>query len=210
MLRDRALDRLLVRHSRCSLVEGIEVCVHANDGEYDAVLAKVGAALRLIGELDPRRLERLRQDVRSILVIHAGQSAFGYASRLMQLDLPLVTRGSAGMVAIVIVHEAAHARLAAAGIITTRHTEARIERRCVLEQIAFMRLLEEAGWRGLPKAMEQLTAALSAPWWTKERRHQRELILLSQLGFGPLFVRSWSLLSRPRGGRAVESRNRSA
>jgi hypothetical protein len=97
-------------------------------------------------------------------------------------------------ISLVIIHEAAHARIAKAGVHYWPDLRQRIESRCILEEMGFCRRLEAAGW-GMDKRIAWYEHRLSAPpyptWsvgkWTGQ------LLLTSLFGL-PLYL-LYTLLS---------------
>lgn len=140
-----AADRLLFRGGTAAVVRDIQVtCPGAAD--HAALVDKSAAALDLIAVLDPVRLERIRRLVRRVIItdLPGARGAYIFGSRTCLLSADHVRERSAALVALTIVHEAAHVRVDSAGIRFWPDLKARIERRCDREQLAFAQLLEKA------------------------------------------------------------------
>src|SRR5687768_10846648 len=94
---------------------GIPVGVDRALGDSAPAFAKVAEALDLIVRVEPRRGARLRSDVAAV-VVSRRPTAFSALSSTCYLDFELVARSTAGSIALALVHEAVHARFAAAGV----------------------------------------------------------------------------------------------
>ncbi len=119
------------------LAHGISVGIPRDEGQADERFAKVERALTLIGDLAPRRLERVRSDLSEILVGPGRRASLWVRSRTCVLPDSQVDRRSVSHVALMIVHEAAHARLARAGVRDRLERRHRVEILCVGEEIEF-------------------------------------------------------------------------
>ena len=130
----------------------------------DDVLKKVTAALGIIERFDPRRLQQLANRGTRILVLTPiGGHQYDSAGDVIELEARMVASATAFRLAISIVHEAAHARIASLAR-TTRQNTWRVERRCVEEEIAFAhRLTKDQQWLDEWEAAKR--AQLQKPWW---------------------------------------------
>ena len=151
----------------------------------ETAMARVSEALSLIRRYDPRRFDRiLRDGVRIVFTRHIGNAQYWRPVNVIALDLPSVIRWSASQTATSIVHEATHARLALSGIISRRATISRVERRCVEEEITFVRRLPQSN-----EAFEQWAAkkrsSLATEWWTRREMARRRVALLEREGGPP-------------------------
>jgi hypothetical protein len=156
---------LLLVSTRTRL-DGFDVYDASIDGT-EAPLGRISEALELIRARAPRRSERLRRDVRRIVVIAAGGPEYW-----PEADAIVVTRRTLDQsreeVALVIVHEATHARLWAMGIPYIHALRGRIEHTCVRAEVAFAQTLPDAeGWT------ERLQRKLETPWWTDDALRAR-------------------------------------
>ena len=111
------------------------------------VLDRAEVALALIGQRDPVRLARLRRDTPRVLLgaRRVGDACYDAASDLVVLNLEVVGRRetSPTQLALLIVHEAAHARIERTGIRYTPECRVRIERVCRRAELAFAERLPE-------------------------------------------------------------------
>lgn len=103
--------------------------------DSDAITGAMTEALVLMNNVDPRRFGRARKSIRRILIAPIRDNAYWVLSGTCILSDEQVDGGSTVGIATV-VHEAVHARLDhwANG----PELRSRIERRCLLEQIAFV------------------------------------------------------------------------
>jgi len=141
----------------------------------DAVLQRVRSAMMLIERYDERRLRFLaRAGTRILLMSPSVGNQYWAAVNAIVLDATLLPTRSRESVAVTLVHEAAHARIESL-IHQTRRMAPRVERRCVEEEIAFVRRLP-AGDEATVRAWEAAKrATLESPWWTL-RTNVRKLV----------------------------------
>lgn len=120
-----------------------------DDDERTRVYPKVAAALRLIAEHDPRRMERLRCLVSGIYIdSDVGPLGRWYRRiRLIQLKRSYIgaDETTAGHLAATIVHEGAHAWLESRGFTYREHERVQVERICVRNEVAFLRRVPGEG-----------------------------------------------------------------
>jgi hypothetical protein len=138
--------------------EGFFHLFYERDDGADAAEAfmKVGTALALIAQADPRRYRRIAADMPRIFVRRGGGSAYWSLVDTCVLEDRHVRQDPRANVALTIVHEAAHARLYRRGIRYWPDLVERIEHRCIMEQILFTRRLKRMGWEvdGMTKYLE--------------------------------------------------------
>ena len=174
-------------------VSGVDVGHAAADA-----FATVSEALNIIYEVDPKRLRRIQRDVKYLLVTDAPSSAYLALSRTCLLSRRLVGRRHPVRVALTIVHEATHARIASAGIISRDSLRARIEKRCVAEQVALLMKLRDAGYGGTEAWATYLEERLRRPWWTPDEVLRRKEMMLQEHGAPRWLLRLNALLNRNR------------
>jgi hypothetical protein len=128
-------------------------------------LAKLSAALRVIGRFDGRRARRLVHDrTRILLITPVGASHYDAEANVIVLEATDVVTRPVWRVASTLVHEAGHARLRC--IPVTSRNIARIERRCVEEEIAFVHRLPPVDPDWMTQYEASKRAQLDTPWWT--------------------------------------------
>jgi hypothetical protein len=132
------------------------------------ILHTLTEALALIARYDPRRLRRLVDGGTRILLEPETYTCFYIpATHVMVLNTGLFTGYDVVEIATAIVHEATHARIM--GLVgrpfTPRRNRPREERRCIEEEIAFVRR-----WQPDPEKLQvweaYKRAQLERPWWT--------------------------------------------
>ena len=163
----------LTKHRR-SL--GVAIVNFAPRGtSFEAALAKVSEALALIDGYDPRRFRRITRDVKYVIVARTRVSTvaeYWHSLRACMLDIDFVTGNSPGVIAMLIAHEATHARLRRIPVRSARH---RVERCCVHQEIAFAERLPEparaalVGWAQTKQVDEAFWSESSV----RERANQR-------------------------------------
>jgi len=129
------------------LISGLRVSIpFASQTERDRLLADITASIDLIGAYDPKRLQRMRSDVHRILLVHWPlEMSLGYfttSPAVCHINASVFDSEKTGRVVVgacVLVHEATHARLYAAGIRPAAEEDMRIrmERTCLRAQLAF-------------------------------------------------------------------------
>jgi hypothetical protein len=144
-------------------VLGIELSRYMLRSEQELVFfGRVQRALELIARYEPRRLDRIRRDVRTICGISNGPNHYERSGRAIVLTWPSILATPAEL-AMTIVHEATHGRIADRGIAYLPENRARIETACVRQEAEFARLLP--GGEALADAE---LAKLEKPWWNDE------------------------------------------
>jgi hypothetical protein len=152
------------------MIDDVRV-LNASDFPSEEMFAKVTSACDLIRTVAPRSWSRLRHDVRRIFVLDGGGQEYWHEGRAIVLNGPILRRSSTDAVALVLVHEATHARIAARGIGYPVALRERIEHICVDAEIAFAERLPDAA-----QLVEALRVKRTHVWWTPEqvaeRRHR--------------------------------------
>ena len=125
-----------------AMTHGIGLLDTLEEPAPDDVVSKVVAALDLIAALDPRRLNRLRQDLDAIVLLEWSASrriaAYMPRSRSCYIRIGVAREYSAGTLATIIAHESTHARLDRLRVVSWRGVlQHRIEHRCLREELAF-------------------------------------------------------------------------
>jgi hypothetical protein len=140
---------------------------------HQTILGRVTAALDEMRRFDPRRLDRMVHDG-VVIVIVALDGRHFYSERLnaVCLDRRIIMRetSNTSTIAASIVHESVHARFAHAGLFYNQRCAARMESRCIEEEIAYVGRSpyvnrdELAAWAAVKRA------DLEHPWWTRRGR----------------------------------------
>ena len=185
-------------------VRGLSVSVFGDRAEAAAAHARLDNALALIETHDPRRIRRLQRDVARILV-------FGHeTTRLAYFDPPIrwiivtlryaqASTTTAEHMAGTLVHEAAHARIANAGIRYAPGIRARVEVVCAKQESSFA--------LALPEGSELATSsqADASAWaeggegrWSDARFRDDTLRAARDNGMPEVLVRLLAWLTRKR------------
>lgn len=139
-------------------------------GQGELFFARVTLALGLIERYDPRWIRRMRRDFSGIwLGGSPGAPCFDVMTRRCVLNWNSVMYGGILDLALTLIHEATHARIASRGM--ARHPVApavRQEGAAVRQEMAFVALMPATGDR-----LRHLATKLDDPWWTPERMLQR-------------------------------------
>jgi hypothetical protein len=153
---------------------GIEVA-DLTDGEDDSTpyFAKVTSALEIIAQYQPKRLDRIRRDLRFIVIFNQQAGSYWHDLRACVLPHDIIAMNTE-RVAVSIVHEATHARLHARGIPYDLPLRARVEGVCINEEVSLLRFLAN----GSERAAARL-ALLETPWWTEEQLRERAIYSLN-------------------------------
>lgn len=171
---------------RPRVIMGIEISPWFIEERWAPVFfGRTRRALELIERYDPRRLARIRHDVRMIGGTVGHNSKFDPDGRIILLTRSLVLRATAADVAMTIVHEATHARIIDRGIHYFPVNRARIEAACVRQEAAFARRLP-----GGDALADRGIANLEHAWWTPRRIHESNLDVLRELEL-PAWADRW-------------------
>lgn len=188
----------LSRRLACS---GVAVAVLPGETMPLTSLGRFESALTLIAEVEPLRFRRLQSDVKRFLITDTTSSRYLRLTRTCVLPVGRVLESSRERLALTIVHEATHARIARAGVLPTVDKQARIEQRCVKEEIRFLNVLKVAGYNGTDDWAAHLMRQLDIRWWTEDYRFRKAnqelvdrgapnwLVKLHRVLFGPIRTR---------------------
>lgn len=160
--------------------EGFEVADLRSGKNGTALMKRVGEVIRFIVDTDSVRARRIRQDLRRIVVMDLGGSAGGYLAEIdaCALDPSHVEQQPIQAMALILVHEATHARIRRAGIRYDPEMRGRIERICINEEIAFAGQVENGAIY-----IAEARRALDQPWWSVNDERKREERQLRALGW---------------------------
>jgi|SRR3989344_152174 len=174
--------------SRC--YQELDVRILLPGTERDFLFDKTHAALDLIRQHGPMRLQRMKRDLRGIWITYTAGNLAEYdsAGKLCLLDPAYLLRSdvTSGDVAATLVHEATHARLRAAGFGYETKSRARIENVCFRAEIAFARHLPN-GQEIVERACRNLT--LDPVVWTAASAEERATTKLRELGVPQWLIR---------------------
>lgn len=167
--RPRLLDRAMLRGSASSRpVDGLWLSCY-RETNAEPALARVEQALDIIKLHDPIRYRRVIRDLEHIWIriIVGSWAEFDESLPGCKLDerFVLAETTSPELIAAVIVHEAAHARIARCGIRYEESLRPRIEAICVRREIAFAAKLPD-GQQAREHADGMLSLCADASYWT--------------------------------------------
>jgi hypothetical protein len=175
--------------------------------EAERIRARVAAALALIHDVAPVRYNHLRRDLPKVLVgatHNRGECLFSVGICLLQFDYVTDDKTTPERLALTIVHEGTHARLARAGIEYTEAVRARVERLCISSELVVARRVPAAD--GLVADVERRLAQPDATW-SNEAFQRRGVGALENLGLegriGYWIGRALTLFRRGRSQRAA-------
>jgi hypothetical protein len=162
-------------------------------------------ALDVLRDVDPRRYRRLRRDVTWIAAAdHAfAHATYAPAAAAITIGSHILAHHGPRVVASYIAHEGAHARIWASGVSHSRARLAAIERRCLLEQQAFVHRLKDAA--AIKRWIDDIVR--SEPWKSHENDEAlvlaKKLSLLEESGMSKVRKRvlRWILLRQGESGR---------
>jgi hypothetical protein len=139
-------ERWLLSSAPRAAVRTFELRNYGVRHETEVLFAKMAAAIDLVAEVDPRRFSRMRSDIKYIIAtpLQKANAAYLPKSRTCYLNSSVVKNHSAANLAILLVHEATHARLELAGVRQWPDRRMRFERVCVRAEIAFADRLPRA------------------------------------------------------------------
>lgn len=140
MLRRLAMSLLLRLSTRMS-IEGLDVYMLARGEQRQEAARTLHAALQLIIRYDRTRYERMRRDLVGILVLpHASTpGAIHEDIRICSLDASQMRGDKSGLAsALLLVHEATHARLGKMGFRARTVGVRRVEAVCALAEYLFL------------------------------------------------------------------------
>lgn len=143
-------------------VLGVEVVDLSPGAIGGAAIPKVQAVLELISTVDGRCAAQLRTEIQRIILMRSSRSRgeYWHHSNACALDLDYLLRREPERVALTVVHELNHARLANCGVVYRGEMRRTIERSCVAAELRFARKLDTPD-----RWIVEARAKLSDEWW---------------------------------------------
>jgi hypothetical protein len=181
---------LIITFSHTSEFEGMEVRVFDDKEIAVEVFSKTVEALRLIAAVDPNRYRRIHKHVVRMLFTSTPGGHYLPRLRTCRLGSDYARRSATVDLAMMIVHEATHARLWDLGYRYNESARERIERICVNAEVAFASRIP-----GAENSVARAKKYLDNPWWTTEQHVRRSADELRALGCPSWVLR---LLGIPR------------
>lgn len=158
---------MLIAFSKRQVVGGIEVVVATGDDETPAV-NNIRSALQLIQTYLPGVHARIRREVQRILLLKAGGPEYWPFAQGVALNARIVSGADIPLLAMLLCHEATHARLWRLGIGYPKDKRDRIERICVKAEVRLARQLPDA-----VELEEHAMGKLKKEWWREAALVQR-------------------------------------
>jgi hypothetical protein len=173
------------------MYRGIEIVDVAGEAEGKGWFRVIEDALEVIALHDPRRFRRLRSDLTRICIVAQGGEYYETVLQCYFAEGPLLTARTIEESALVLVHEATHARLARMGVVLTSRNRERMERFCVSQEMEFAASLTDA--HGL---LQLASSKLESPWWSESELAARLRAQLMGLGTPQWMIRIREAASR--------------
>jgi len=171
-------------------VAGVQVRFMGVSEGLDEICVKLSEALEILRRTDRRRYKAVRHYTRHLVVWPADRSAVKPRSGVVLLSTRALVGGPAVLAAAALVHETTHLRIAHMGVKWRPALAERIERRCVREESAFLRLCNE------DVLAASAEGSLSERWWTEEAMAAFRERTLDQVQASRWMRRLRSILSR--------------
>jgi hypothetical protein len=190
------VDRIALRLATSRRVDGLWIGFGGST-RSELVLQRVEEALHLIKKYDLVRYNRLIRDLDRVWVtmLSGPAGCFDRSIAACKLDqrFVLADTSSPEVIASVIVHEAAHARLQRCGIGYEEDLRGRVEAVCIRRQLAFAAKLPN-GQHFRDQATQYLERCADRSYWTNtsfsERQLAGDLQALHDLGVPDWLVRT--------------------
>ena len=157
----RLVMALLFRLTTRRQVLGFDLCDVTLGHDGALLFERVGAALEMIRQYDPVRFRRMQREVAWIGVTNSPAYAGQYwpGPQAVVLDASFVRDFVVESIAMVIVHEATHARIRQTGV-RVKGREGRIEHTCVEQEIIFARRIP-----GTERLIQGAREKLASRYW---------------------------------------------
>lgn len=168
---------LLVRASPVRRLQGVEVRIFESEEDADPLFARISDALKLIDEVEPSVLEHLRRDARCLLLTSGPGGHFLHGPRICRVGIESVIRRSTLQLAMLIVHEATHARLWGEGRRFRAEEQGEAERLCVQAEVEFAVKVPNS-----EAAIASVLQLLETEWWTDSNFKRDKAMLLRNNG----------------------------
>lgn len=164
---------LLIFLSTRTTVHGLSVSVAGKREDAGDVLRRVAVALDLIDRYAIGGLDTIRNHLKRLLFTEASGGDYHHSIRTCRISISYARRVPPVELAMMIVHEATHARLADEGRKYYGDQRENIERECVAEEIAFAKRIP-----GTEQVVARTEALIDHKWWTGK---EYERSMLSEL-----------------------------
>ena len=164
---------LLIVLSTRKSVHGLPVSVVGKPEDADDVFRRVAAALDLIDRYGIGGLDTIRNRLKRLLFTETSGGDYHHSIRTCRISVSYARRVPPVDLAMMIVHEATHARLAEEGRKYIGDQREKIERECIAEEVAFAKRIP-----GTEDVVARTEALLDHNWWMGK---EYERSMLSEL-----------------------------
>jgi hypothetical protein len=172
--------RLAILGLSRQVVRGMEVVSIAEAHDLARPISKLGDALELIAVHDPLRFERLRKNIRRVLLSDGVGPEYITSIGACILSVAFVENASTVQLALTLVHEATHARLWRAHIGRRLAKRDQLEHVCIKSERQFGERLRGADRLA---ALAVVDAELvGSKWWSRDALIQRRANEMRSLG----------------------------
>lgn len=146
--------------SKKRTIGGVQIRVASAQDQAERIFHKVEAALRLVDTYAPELYDRLCSDVRYIQFSEASGGHYIVGTATCRIGIDFAMRVNDLELAMMIVHEATHARIAKEGLKYSPDHREEIERRCVDAEITFAARIPDS-----QHAVQKVRDLLRTKWW---------------------------------------------
>lgn len=157
--------RLAVRIAPRCRMRGVEVVDLTGRSLAGAAAERLDAALGVIEAFAPNTYSGLRRRLARVVIASGGVGYYSRGVNAAVIGRTYIERSSPEQLALVLVHEASHARLHRLGV---RGDTSRLEGICVRAERAFAQRLPNGA-----RLIDDIRAKTRTPWWTAEARSDR-------------------------------------
>lgn len=189
-----AATRLLPRRD----VAGVRVIVADPSVSREVVFDRVRSALELLMEVDLRRHRLVCRYVKQVFVWPGPYDAFIRSGGVLLASDTAINASTTELVGT-LVHEAVHIRVHRLGVRYVGSRKARIERRCVAEEVDCLLRAQLIG----KATAELMQVTLATEWWASERALEQAKLVVQKAGLPTWSARLFMPLSSPFRSRST-------
>jgi hypothetical protein len=163
-------------------LDGFELINMSGDANNVWAKEQLDAALAAIQRAAPQTLAGVMGRLRRLIVVPGDVGYYSPDVGAAVIGTGYLDRCNAAQLALLIVHEATHARLHRLGIRTRSANRKRIEKICIDAELAIAQRMPEA-----EVLIDQIRSKAKFPWWTPEIQRDR-LASVAREGHAPSWV----------------------
>lgn len=172
---------------------GIRVVDVTAGDEANGSVTHLEEALELLKSTDELRFGWVSKYLANIMIVRLKTAEYDYNTGLCLIDANIAKNREPEFIAMVLVHEATHARIHSFGIAATKDTIRNIERICVNQEMRFAAKLPDSA-RWLQSARTRLQRSQQ---WTSRDAHARRLEELRAVDMPRWYVWLYDFAFRP-------------